>query len=363
MHNRIFQVHRIPKNDMVELLLAPSEIGMLGNLRVMTPPTTSGMNAKAPTISSENNTNSNNQGQPSSCLHVGNIPANYTKTQLHDHFQKIDGVTNVTIINHRCRRFAFVAFSSIEQEDRGKDILSKTLPWNGTISYSYKDTNKEVASDTKHNTACNEGVNSQHKGSKTSPRRATAIHQRIGTRDHLVPFSDQEDDLGQCCGYDDNFRQRKQPTRTMLRPSHPVDHLFQFHDEYSDVEENLFNGLRGHDIAGISFASSGSAMSTTILSDAQHKELTPQHSILVRLCDATFVPTKNWSCDIADRPICNAIVSELRQFKGPVSISKLRSALKIRFQSRDNIKSVPLKAFLCAYPDLFLVRGNTVSAF
>jgi hypothetical protein len=83
--------------------------------------------------------------------------------------------------------------------------------------------------------------------------------------------------------------------------------------------------------------------------------------ILLRLCDSTFVPTREWPADPKDQLYCSTIVQQLQHFHGFTSISKLRSALKVRLMSSENIKSVPLKALLYAYPQYFSVRGNQVS--
>ena len=84
--------------------------------------------------------------------------------------------------------------------------------------------------------------------------------------------------------------------------------------------------------------------------------------ILRRLCDSTFVPTRDWPMDaVNDIFYVNAVVEQLQQFNGYTSISKLRSALKTRLMSNENIKSVPLKALLVAYPTYFIVKGNQVS--
>ena len=64
--------------------------------------------------------------------------------------------------------------------------------------------------------------------------------------------------------------------------------------------------------------------------------------ILRRLCDSTFVPTRDWPMDaVNDIFYVNAVVEQLQQFNGYTSISKLRSTLKTRLMSNENIKSVP----------------------
>jgi len=84
--------------------------------------------------------------------------------------------------------------------------------------------------------------------------------------------------------------------------------------------------------------------------------------VMRRLCDDTYVPTQLWPIDHhVDAPYCAAVVSQLRQFGGQTTVSKLRGFLRSRLQAPDNIKSVPLKAMLGAYPNMFAVVGNHVS--
>ena len=84
--------------------------------------------------------------------------------------------------------------------------------------------------------------------------------------------------------------------------------------------------------------------------------------VVRRLCDDTYVPTQTWPADPPrDAPYCQAVTSQLIQFGGSTSISKLRGFLRNRINAPDNIKSVPLKAMLAAYPHLFVVRNNQVA--
>lgn len=84
--------------------------------------------------------------------------------------------------------------------------------------------------------------------------------------------------------------------------------------------------------------------------------------ILRRLCDDTYVPTQAWPIDVVkDGPFCEAVIQQLVQFRGSTSISKLRGFLRNRLNAPDNIKSVPLKALLAAYPHLFEVQNNQVT--
>ena len=54
-------------------------------------------------------------------------------------------------------------------------------------------------------------------------------------------------------------------------------------------------------------------------------------------------------------------MNELLQLGGNGTISKLRGLVKDRLNLIESIKSVPLKAFLNAYPTYFSVMNNRVS--
>ena len=85
-------------------------------------------------------------------------------------------------------------------------------------------------------------------------------------------------------------------------------------------------------------------------------------NVLRRLCDDTYVPTQLWAVNsAADMPFCEGIVVQLLQLGGSSTVSKLRGALRHRICAQDNVKSVPLKALLAAYPEYFMLQGNQVS--
>lgn len=89
---------------------------------------------------------------------------------------------------------------------------------------------------------------------------------------------------------------------------------------------------------------------------------TPMCHVLQRLCDDTYVPTQLWPVDVNnDAFYFQAVIVQLQNFGGQTSISKLRGFLRNRVNAVDNIKSVPLKALLSAYPQLFILRNSQVS--
>jgi len=74
------------------------------------------------------------------------------------------------------------------------------------------------------------------------------------------------------------------------------------------------------------------------------------------------VPTKAWEADICrDRPFLEIIQDLLQQAGGSMTVSKLRGLVRMRINSTDTVKSVPLKALLRAYSMRFMVKGNQVS--
>ena len=83
--------------------------------------------------------------------------------------------------------------------------------------------------------------------------------------------------------------------------------------------------------------------------------------VLERLCDETYVPTQSWITDESiDLRYCRTISSLIQHFGGCMTISKLRGLLRQRLNAVGNIKSVPLKALLLAYPRFFSLNANLV---
>lgn len=88
--------------------------------------------------------------------------------------------------------------------------------------------------------------------------------------------------------------------------------------------------------------------------------MSPQ--VLSLLTSDQLVPTQLWPASAHDWPFVQRILDEMRLWGGDsITISKLRGALKGRLGITSTIKSVPLKALLAAYGQLFDLRGNRVS--
>jgi hypothetical protein len=84
-------------------------------------------------------------------------------------------------------------------------------------------------------------------------------------------------------------------------------------------------------------------------------------SVIAILTDDTYVPTQSWQCRFQqDAPFLNAIITQLQILGGVATISKLRGLLKSRLLAQTNVKSVPLKALLAAYPKYFVLNSNLV---
>ena len=112
----------------------------------------------------------------------------------------------------------------------------------------------------------------------------------------------------------------------------------------------------GHHLQSQAFNNSEQASVVAIRGDVNNCP------ILRRLCDDTYVPTQPWPINIQnDEPDCQAVIQQLMQFGGYTTISKLRGFLRNRVLANDNIKSVPLKAMLSAYPQYFMLESNLVS--
>ena len=112
----------------------------------------------------------------------------------------------------------------------------------------------------------------------------------------------------------------------------------------------------------MSTSSSAAGLLNNLKQANEQKNMAFKDIVMKRLCDDTYVPTQAWPIDLQmDAPYCSAVVNQLRQFGCQTTISKLRGFLRNRLQAPDNIKSVPLKALLNAYPTLFMMNGNHVT--
>mmetsp|Transcript_11143 Transcript_11143/g.36822 ORF Transcript_11143/g.36822 Transcript_11143/m.36822 type:complete len:128 (+) Transcript_11143:864-1247(+) len=74
-----------------------------------------------------------------------------------------------------------------------------------------------------------------------------------------------------------------------------------------------------------------------------------------------YVPTQRWPRSSADdAPLVATVLESLDHLRGCATLNKLRSALKQRHNLPRSVKSVPLRAFLASYSDLFVLDGAHV---
>jgi hypothetical protein len=83
--------------------------------------------------------------------------------------------------------------------------------------------------------------------------------------------------------------------------------------------------------------------------------------VLGLLTTERCVPTQAWPAGQKDWPYVRIMSELLFEAGGGCTISKLRSLLKGRLNSLESIKSVPLKAFLVAYGETFVITANRVT--
>lgn len=310
----LFVVRRIPKNDFV--CLANSQEGK--KLRSLD----ESANNSGSFSSFENFDDPGNEGQVSRCLHVGNVPSHLTEDQLYVEFERFGELEGLKVVTQRSRRFAFVTFITVEQAINAKQRMTKLGPWKSAISFAHKESITSLSTQPSQR-ASYPKMKEDHSGAYT--RQNDFKHSPTATQ-HGAYWSNQQ--------YQDEYGHQHNSTMS--------------EDHFSpNTLESRSNGdtsvLQRHHIA-------------------HHLQQPQPCPVLQRLCDDTYVPTQPWPVDfIMDHSYCNSVVAQLQQFGGGTSVSKLRGFLRQRICSTDNIKSVPLKAMLTAYPNLFVVRGNHVS--
>lgn len=328
---KTFRVDRIPKNDMVTLVsyeVSRDDINQLLLYHVAATATTSQFAAHGQTgprtgTSAYGNTkptsqemrknhsynniaSSNVVNGASRCLHVGNIPAQLTEAQLLREFDKYGPVDGLKVVSNRNRRFAFVSFRTVDEAMKAKNLMSRIYPWKNAINFAHS----------------NYHQGNNHHNSSNSENSKQNIH-----------------------NHDNNL--------------YPVGLELDTPPHTSQASPNITSSI-SH-VTEIPRVALPEAMHT-IRSQNDYISSDRVDPILRRLCDDTYVPTQQWPIDRTnDIPYCNAVMAQIVQFGGSTTISKLRGFLKSRLSSTENIKSVPLKSFLYAYPELFHVNGNVVS--
>jgi len=80
------------------------------------------------------------------------------------------------------------------------------------------------------------------------------------------------------------------------------------------------------------------------------------------LTSEEWVPNKAWPSESRrDMPYVSVIADQLHSAGGTMTVSKLRGLIRVSLNLKDTIKSVPLKALIKAYGNIFVLSGNQVS--
>ena len=364
-NQELFIVRRIPKNDFV--CLANSEEGhSLRNLD------DSAKNRSFNSIESFDDGSS--EGQVSRCLHVGNVPANLTEAQLYTEFERFGELESLKVVTQRSRRFAFVTFSSIEQAVGAKQRMAKLSPWKSAISFAHKESIASPGQSVTSQGQQQQPQQQQQQQQQPSQQQQRQSQQSLHQQPQHHQQQQQQQQLQQQLQAMRNFNASQRASKGREEAPYASGHVgyapWQGVPQQHSYQE------------AAAFPQQQDPFLAPYLGDAQYGEgmhdggLAPRAPggglgmrgpgntcpVLQRLCDDTYVPTQPWPVDyVLDLPYCNACVAQLQQFGGGTSVSKLRGFLRNRLAASDNIKSVPLKAMLGAYPNLFVLRGSHCS--
>lgn len=377
-HPHLFRVDRIPKNDKVTLIASQNEDSITAGPG-------EGVKQESPDDKADGGYHKNRplhhqrphsfhealdtdpslrnqQGQMTAtrCLHVGNVPANMSEVHIMREFERFGQLEGLKLVCQRggSRRFAFVTFRTVEQAITARHCLSKLHPWKSAISFAHKEFTMSPTS---------QGLSPQSAAEQhffsptpienqyTSPTPGRALSTDSGARLMGLNFASTN---------------HTSPTGYGLGSNVPAS------PDIGDALESV-SGLSAAAAEFVSRASPGlgsPAGGWTPASNLPMAGITgdgngdgglvgsPSCPILKRLCDDTYVPTQPWPRDpLGDQLYCEAIAAQLQQFGGCTTVSKLRGFLRSRIAAVDNIKSVPLKALLAAYPALFRLENNFVS--
>jgi hypothetical protein len=450
-HPEKFFVERIPKNDRVSLytsaLAAAAAATALQNQQLDAANLES--NDQAHPFSSMESSNEelgSDSQLASRCLHVGNVPSNFTEVQLMNEFEKFGQLDGLKLINQKNgnRRFAFVTYKTVAQAVTARHCLSKIHPWKSAISFAHRDfsNNTTTSNNSNNNSQSTNSAAVSQNGAQQSflLKQNKLINSSHNNNQNFGQMSEEKNNAWnniqqsryQQAGqhYSDNSFHHQQLNYQVQQQHHnthnPHQNAHAQHHQNGDQNNRFIqsldhfdrNLLRGHQqhrqdrqhfpsedlsrsgnsVNAYSAGATKTVNSFSVLNQTQnsgvmkianysnqhqqHANLHPHHPpligqhprienfsdknalqiILTRLCDDTYVPTQPWPVDsIADDPFCQAVIDQVSHFGGSTTISKLRGFLKHRVGTSDNIKSVPLKALLLAYPSFFKVEGNLVT--
>lgn len=347
------------------------------------------------------------------CLHVGNVPANMTEVQLVREFEKFGQLDGLKLVSQRngTRRFAFITFHTVEQAISARHCLSKVHPWKSAISFAHKEFSTVGSGP-------NSGVGQGSVGNAGSSGSAHLNHYAAaaggldgyGSQQHqmqmnmnMLMHNQQHLGVPNSNLYQQGLPEYQNSMLFHMQNNHQM--LLAQQQQYPYLQYPGAGGLTNSAGNGApamfwltqQFPSNLSSPITAPLQaphpfahhmQPQHMQLPPQQQqqqqqvpsfaagitqqplppsvdrdcpVLQRLCDDTYVPTQPWPVDPArDQLYCSAVIAQLQQFGGCTTISKLRGFLRNRVSAVDNIKSVPLKAMLVAYPQHFILENNYV---
>jgi len=410
-HSTHFRVDRIPKNDKVTLIStdeddaaifgdAARSAGLRGlNSQGVPKATFSGaLNGENGSLNQSWSNQSASAAAGASaagatrCLHVGNVPANMSEVQLMREFEKFGQLDGLKLVSQRngTRRFAFITFHSIEQAITARHCLSKVHPWKSAISFAHKEFTQQHG-----------GVSSASAGGHIPMHHQQQHHhnQQQQHQQHQQMMMGQAPSYGAIPDYQGNMLYQMQNNHQMMMAqanmmSYPYMNTpfnaglnsqqaapFWMQQQQQQAPQHhlpvspfanpgdsfLSPGLANTSLPTSAALGAFPAAASLLAQPQQQPQAFAQPvadldcPVLRRLCDDTYVPTQPWPVDAArDQPYCSAVIAQLQHFDGYTTISKLRGFLRNRVAAVDNIKSVPLKAMLVAYPQYFVLVSNYV---
>lgn len=378
-HGSSFRVDRIPKNDKVTLLPGQLELtaatSLVGAHRIEAGDGTGEAFLSAAQGSSTSsgalNGNSSNSSSATRCLHVGNVPANMTESQLVREFEKFGQLEGLKLVSQRngTRRFAFVTFQAVDQAVAARHALSKVHPWKSAISFAHKDYGGGAGATTSGPVHNHSVAKPTQSGGHVSVRPTG--HSNSNSRAY-AGMSEYQASLLYQMQQHSSLNQEGDGTPIMLPHSGGIPFSYGMmpygasaplywmrtpHAQQPVAPFTMQAPFEPQPLVGGHFASGSAAPYAQGKGGVDSSDC----PVLQRLCDDTYVPTQPWPSDpTRDQPYCAAVVAQLQQFGGSTTVSKLRGFLRNRISAVDNIKSVPLKAMLVAYPQHFVLDGNYV---
>ena len=386
----VFYVDRIPKNDCVTLV-QPGKKQICTKLGGELEEGTALMD-HAKLLASEYSASLQASGSHSpprdgsvSCvLHIGNVPTNVTEAQIRRDFGEFGPIECLNIISQNNRRYAFVSFYSEEHAALAKQRLSRRPPWKGSISFARRPSSSQNSSphmraigrvsseptltqldamdsyklERGHSQPIIPPLNLPSSNNdpllRSTPTGQSSLSAHISRNQETSSSTDSRGGGTETPG--STSQGQPQISSPLLNSWDPFRSPLRFPTEEETLQQQLQE--QQHELQ------QNEALKTDQVVDEAVESTSPKYDtgVMNRLCDDTFVPTQRWPSNWeVDAPFCEAIAAQIQQLGGTVAVSKLRGALRIRVGAQTNIKSVPLKALLSAYPSFFILNGNHAS--